>query len=324
MGITRQRVRKAQPTLGDVHVNKPLSNISTAYIQDQDVFVADRIFPVVPVNNKSDVYYEWKKEDFLRDEAKPRAPGTESAGGGMNLSISPYACTVEAYHKDVDDQTRANADSVLSLDSTATQYVTQKMLIRRELRWINNFFNSGIWGTDKTVTIQWSAANSTPRADVDTGKLAIQGATGYKPNTLAITPAVLMALRSNSDVRDQFKYTSADSIDEAMLARYFGVDRLFVIGGVYTSTIEGAATQTTGFMAGKNALLCYSAPGPSLLQPTAGYTFAWSGFVGGTNGYRVRKFRIEQLESDRIEGEMAYDMHLVAAGMGYFFPAVVA
>src|SRR4051812_7942262 len=110
----RTQFQKAQPTPSDVHVNAPLTNISVAYIQDQSLFVADRIFPVVPVQNQSNLYYIFNKEDFLRDEAKPRAPSTESAGGGFNLTTASYAAVVEAFHKDVDDQVRANADSVLS------------------------------------------------------------------------------------------------------------------------------------------------------------------------------------------------------------------
>lgn len=313
-----------QPTPGDVHVNGPLTNISTAYVLSQKMFIADKVFPVVPVEKQSDVYYEFSKEDFLRDEAQVRAPGTESAGGGFGITTTPYSAIVEAFHKDVDDQLRANADSILSLDRAATQYTTQKLLIRRERRWMGKFFASGIWGTDITPGTLWSAASSTPRKDVETGKMLILGTTGFLPNTLVLGAQVFSALRTNAEIIDQFKYTSADSIDAEMLAGYFGVERILITMGVYTSTVEGAAVQTTTFMGGKHALLCYSAPEPSLMTPTAGYTFAWSGFVGGVNGIRVKRFRMEQLESDRIEGQMAYDMKKVAASMGYFFASVVA
>ncbi len=313
-----------QPTPGDVHVNGPLTNISTAYVQNASAFIADKVFPVVPVAKQSDVYYEYSKEDFLRDEAKYRAPGTESAGGGFGLTTTPYAALVEAFHKDVDDQLRSNADSVLSLDRAAVEYCTQKMLIRRERRFIAKFFATGIWGTDITPSTLWSAATgSDPQKDVEVGKLAIQATTGFTPNTLVLGPRVVSALRTNSAIRDQFKYTSADSIDEAMLAGYFGVDRILIFNSVYTAGNEGASAPVTDFSAGKHALLCYSAPSPSLMTPTAGYTFAWSGFTGSNDGMRVKRFRLEALASDRIEMEMAYDMKKVAGAMGYFFNTAV-
>jgi hypothetical protein len=327
------RVFKNTPTPGDVHVNAPLTNISVAYVQSQDNFIADRVFPVLPVEKQTDLYYLYNKGDFLRDEARKRAPSTESAGGGFDLTTASYRCEPEAFHKDIDDQTRANADSVLSLDTAATQYVTQKLLIRRERQFVTNFFGSGIWGTDVTGVasgptagqfLRWDVSTSTPLANVEAGKRAILGATGFIANTMVVSYEVFSALRDNAAIRDQFKYTSADSIDEAMMARYFGVDRFLIFKSIYSSGIEGG-TQTTGFIAGKHALLCYSAPSPSLMMPTAGYTFTWSGYTGaGAYGIRMSKWREQKLRSDRIEGEMAYDMKKIAAECGYMFNSAIS
>lgn len=321
--MTLIRVAKAQPTPGDAHVNKPLTNISVAYVQ-RGGWVATQVFPVVPVENQSDLFYTFSQNDFWRDEAKIRAPGTESAGGGFGLTTTTYRCVVEAYHKDVDDQLRANADSVLQLDLAATEFVTQKLMIRRERRWASAFFTTGIWGTDFTPAVLWSVSQtSDPMADVEVAKVQIALQTGFVPNTFVIGYSVLSALRNNQKVRDQFKYTSAESINEAMLARFFGVDRLLVVQNVYATNNEGAAS-VNAFIGGKSALLCYSAPSPSVMSPTAGYTFAWRGLLGSAEGMRMKRFRMEQLESDRIEGQTAYDQKVIAPAMGYFFNNCVA
>lgn len=313
-----------QPTPGDVHISSALTNISVAYVQDASAFVADKVFPVVPVEHQSDQYWVFNKEDFLRDEARVRADTTESAGGGFNLGTQGYSAQVEAFHKDVGDQLRANADSVLQLDSAATRFVTQKLMIRRERRWAANFFSAGVWGTDQTPTTLWGATGSDPVADMETAKMAIQGISGFRANTLVLGPQVKSALRNNARVRDQFKFTSADSIDDAMLARLFGIERVFTMDAVYSPTIEGGASPTTQFIGGKNALLCYSPSSPSILEPAAGYTFMWRGYVGSNNGMRVKKFRMEKNAADRIEGEIAYDMRQVAPSLGYFFSGAVA
>ena len=319
-----ENIAKAQPTPGDAHINKPLTNISVAYVQKQG-WVADIVFPQVPVENQSDLYYTFTKDDFWRDEAKVRAPATESAGGGFGLSTTAYRCTVEAYHKDIDDQLRANADSVLQLDRAATEFVTQKLMIRRERRWATTFFTTGVWGTDITPGTLWSvSATSDPMADVELGKVAIALNTGFVPNTMVIGYQVLSALRNNAKIRDQFKYTSAESINEAMIARFFGLDRVLVMQNVYATGNEGAAAPANAFIGGKSALLCYSAPSPSIMTPTAGYSFAWTGFAGASNGTRIKRFRMENLEADRIEGQMAYDQRVIAPAMGYFLNGVVA
>jgi hypothetical protein len=313
-----------QPSAGDVHVNGPLTNLSVAIMQDASGFIADKVFPTVPVAKQSDLFYVYTKEDFLRDEARVRAPGTASAGGGFTVSTSSYSCVVEAYHKDVDDQVRTNSDSVLQLDRAATEFVTQKMLIRRERKWATAFFGTGIWGTDITPGTLWSAASSTPRKDVETGKTAILKVTGFKPNTMVLGAEVYAALRSNAEVVDQFKYTSANSIDSQMLKGYFDVENILIMNSVYTSSAEGAGTQTTTFVGGKHALLCYAAPAPSLMTPSAGYTFSWTGFTGSVNGVRVKRFRMEEYASDRIEMEHSYDMKAVVPSLGYFFGSVVS
>ena len=137
----------AQPTSSAVHaVDVPLTNISTAYIQSQDNFIAGKVFPVVPVMKQRDRYYTYTKNDWFRDEAKARADGTESAGSGYGLSTSTYSCDVFAIHKDIGYQARNNADAGINLDRDATEFVTQRLLLRREIQWVSDYFTTSVWG----------------------------------------------------------------------------------------------------------------------------------------------------------------------------------
>ncbi len=79
------RFAKAQPTVADVHINRPLTDVSVAFMQNATDFVADRVFPTVPVAKQSDLYFVYEREDWYRSQAERRAPGTESAGSGWNL-----------------------------------------------------------------------------------------------------------------------------------------------------------------------------------------------------------------------------------------------
>ena len=101
-----------QPVQRDVYFSRPLTNVSIAYAQNLDLFIADRVFPVVDVLQQGGLYYKYKREDWFRSVAQERAPATESAGGGYEYDRDDYFCRVYAVHKDVDDQTRANAESV--------------------------------------------------------------------------------------------------------------------------------------------------------------------------------------------------------------------
>ena len=78
-------------------------------------------------------------------------------------------------------------------------------------------------------------------------------------------------------------------------------------------------------MTGNSALLCYSAPNPGLLTPSAGYTFMWTGVSGGLGTtVGVSRFRMEELKADRVEGEIAFDNKVVGADLGYFWDGIVA
>ena len=99
-----------QPTSSDVHVSVPLTTFSVAYIQGQDRYIADRVFPNISVRKQGDRYWTYDKNDFFREEVSLRAPGTESTGSGFRVDNTPtYYCNVYATHKDIDDQVRANA-----------------------------------------------------------------------------------------------------------------------------------------------------------------------------------------------------------------------
>ena len=121
-----------QPTLSSVHIDAPLTMLSTAYIQSAAAFIAPRVFPVVPVEKKSDKYYTYNKDDWFRDEAKPRGVSQESAGSGYGIGNDNYSCTTYAFHKDIDDQIRANTDNPMQPDADATRFVAQRMLLRQE------------------------------------------------------------------------------------------------------------------------------------------------------------------------------------------------
>lgn len=324
------------PTPGDVHVNQPLTMISIAFIQNAKNFVADDVFPNIPVSKQSDRYYTYDRGEFNRDEMAVRGPGAETEGGGYKIDNTPtYYAPVYGFHRDIDDQLRSNADDVLSLDKEATIYVTQKALIKREKLWVAKYFAASIWTTDMagaaaadaTHVKYWNVSSAIPIEDIRTGKRFMAQTTGFEPNTLVLGRAVADALLDHPEIIDRIKYGQTPGAPAMAgndaLAKLFNVDRVLVMNAIENTAAEGA-TAAHSFIGGKHALLCYSAPSPGLMTPSAGYTFSWTGHLGaGAKGGRIKSFRMEALASDRVEIEMAFDQKLVSADLGYFFPSVV-
>lgn len=332
-----------QPTMQSVHINHALTQIATAYIQEDDAYIADKVFPPVPVQHRSDVFFKYRKGDFFRDDFAIRADGVESAGSGWNMDqSSPYAAQVWALHKDIGPQVRANADPSVDLEVGATKFLMQKGKIRRDRLFATKYMAStGVWGTDITGTPGGSPGSSTPPlwsddangdpfTDIATAQTTILQNTGYEPNVLALSFPVYQALRKHPLVIDRIKYTSpayAGKITPQLLAEAFDVDKVVVSKAVYNSAAEGA-TDSFSFVVGKNALLVYAAPEPGLMVPSGGYIFPWTGLLeaGSTEGVAITQIDMPWLGlgTVRTEGQMAFDMQIVGSDLGVFFTGIVA
>ena len=322
------------PIYGDIHVDTPLTNMSVAYMQSDSVMVANKIFPIVPVKKQSDLYFTYTRADMLRNEAAVREYGAESKGGGYNVSTSPYYCNIYAFHKDVYPTERVNSDSPLQPDIDASEYVSQKLILKREIDFQERFFATGIWGTEYdgaaaasgTDLVYWSSSGSTPIEDIATAQLNVQGATGKKPNTLLLGPHTFIALRDSGQIRDLLRYTAGPAVPTPqLLAQMFDVDRVLVGAAVYNAAADGA-TEDTDFILGKHAMLCYTENSPGIRKASAGYIFSWSGLEGaGAFGNRMYKIPMDLLGigTVRIEGEMAYDIELISNDLGVFFKDIV-
>jgi hypothetical protein len=329
------------PTQADLHVNIPLTNVSVAYMQSASSFIADKVFPKLKVDKQSNIYWKYSKSDWRRTDVQRRAPSTESPGVGWKVTTDQYFAHVYAVHKDIDDQIRANADSNFNLDRDSTEFVTNQHLLKRDIDWTASYFTAGVWATQKTGVatgpianqfVQWDSASSDPIADVAGWLIDFRQLTGFAPNFCVMGAYVMKALKQHPDIIDRIKYTQKGIVTEDLIATLFDVDELYVTYATKASGPEtnDAATQdaaaTYSFIGNpKGVLFGYSPSSPSLLTPAAGYTFTWSGYLGGNSeGVRIKKFRMEAIASDRVEAEQTYDMKVVCPDMGLWVEAAVA
>lgn len=327
------------PTPGDVHVNVPLTNVSIAYAQDANNFVASKVFPLVPVEKQSDKYWSIPKGAFRRIQMKRRGAGVASPRVDWEAdSSNTYFADVWSLAKDIADQVRANSDAGLDQDRIAVKLLTQQALLRREKTFAANYLATG-WGTDMTGVAgapaggqvrQWNEASATPLADVAAGKLAVLLATGMEPMDLVITYPVWNVLKNHPEIVDRVKYGQTAGgparVSVEAVAALMELERIHVMKASEETSAESAASVTNAFIGGKTALLAYSTRTPAMEEPSAGYTYAWRGYLGaGPDGQRIKRYRRpEEYAADSVEIEIADDMKRVATDCGYFFNTVVA
>ena len=338
-----------EPSRSDVHVNRPLTQMSLGFIQDQDKFVAGRVFPLIPSDKQSNIYFTIDRGEFNRDEMQERAPATESAGGTYSVGNDNFFCKLRAYHRDIPDEVRDNQDDPLDQDREAMEYVTLKHLLNREIRWVTSFFTAGAPGDTWTFNVDgaasatavgsfdptdagnndkvyWHLAASTPIEDVRQGKRFVAESTGFEPNTLTLGRSVYDTLIDHGDIVgriDRGQTTGAAIANRLALAELFEVERVLVMNAIQNTAAKGQ-TAVHSFIGGNHALLSYTPGTPGRMTPAAGYTFAWTGHIGATeDGSRILRQRAGLIKADRVEIESCDDQKLIAADLGYQFDDIV-
>ena len=123
----------------------------------------------------------------------------------------------------------------------------------------------------------WSSTTSNPIEDVLTLKRAVANQIGIRPNSAVVGTGVFDQLLTNSAILDRIKYTTADSIDTDVLARYFGLERgLRVAEGRYLAN-DGSLLPV---FPSNGILLFYSPNGPSdSIMPAGGANAATPAFA---------------------------------------------
>jgi len=162
---------------------------------------------------------------------------------------------------------------------------------------------STAYGTAAVGPSAWSGISANPIEDVLTMKRAVANQIGIRPNSAVIGSAVFDQLLTNSTILDRIKYTTADSIDTDVLARYFGLERgLRVAEGRYLASNDTLQPvfPTNGI------LLFYSPNGPSdSIMPAGGanaatpafaYTYQLTGTPSVRPEYYIRERRVVRAE----------------------------
>lgn len=309
------------PTLGQIHIDRPLSDIAFANFNDDANFIAGIVAPTVPVKQQSDKYFIYDSGDLNRDDADIRANGTESVGGGFDLSTDSYICKVYARHHDITLQDLANSD-LPNLRITAAKIISNKLKIRRERIFMEKFFTTGVWTNQGAPTTKWDAASSHPIRDIKTEVNNIISRTGINPANLILTcsPNTLLAIMEADDVLRRTIYVTTSPSTLASLATTLGIGRVVVANAIYNSAAKGA-TNALGFVAqSESALLSYAAPSPSLYDQSAMYNFIWTGLDGiGQAGPSIQEISVPLKKATRIEGELAFDMKITSQAAAHFF-----
>jgi hypothetical protein len=298
------------------YLDQPLNNVSIAYQNDD--FFGEKLFPVVPVRERSGRYWVFAKEKFRLYETI-RAPKSEAREiAPWTLSNNAYYCDDHSLKDTISDEERA-ASQDTDLEINTVENLTDAILLDLENR-IKNLILANAGGLAFNVTLGsgtiWSDyVNSDPVAAVEQQKTLIKQQIARTPNTFAVSYPVYAALRQHPKIIDRFKYTQVGILSPDNLKSVFDVDNFWVLGAEYDTANEGQSPSLNFVWqnaTGQNlALLAYIDPkGPGRRTIMPGMTFRWTFGAPDLQGVLTKRYRVEAKQADVIEVHRYDDVEL--------------
>lgn len=319
----------AELGLHDVHVDAWLTGLSVGYTNP--VYIADTVFPLVPVQRQSNLIPRYDQSPWFRNQAANRAPGTEPHRDGFTVSQSLYSCLQYAFGYEIPDEYRDNTDAPYNLDRDGTAFVTDRLQMAREIKAATDYFKAGVWGSDHTVGVGpgqfviWDDyADSQPLIDITTWQEEVVGKGIPTPNTLVIGSEVWAKLKWHPNLTGIMPTDEVRVFTLELLRTSLELDRVLVGKALYTPSQAGTpeANVTYQRIWGKNALVAYIAPQPALMTPSAGYTFVWQRVPNALQ--YISRVREDNRYQDVINGFSHWDTHITVKNAGEFAAGVVS
>lgn len=258
-----------------------LSEVAHGYVNAS--LIGTVLFPVIDISVRGGSVIKFDKSAFRLYNAR-RAPGGATKRIQIGYSSDPIALVQDALEGLVPFEHMDDADQVPGIDlgteATTDTMDAMQLLLENEQATLatdpvsyDANHKVALAGTDK-----WSDyANSDPGTQLDDYKETVRQSIGTDPNTLVLGVLVYKTLKRHPKIKEQFKYTSSDSITAEMLAEYFDLERV-VIGKAVSQPENAPDDADFQDVWGNNAILAYVPTSRrSVRVPSYGYTYRLRG-----------------------------------------------
>jgi hypothetical protein len=267
--------------------NPALSAISLAYKNPAVSLIADQVLPPVPVATENFGYLTFPKEDAFT--VPDTRVGRTSKVNQIEFGDSLVTATTEDYgledpipNKDIINaqNSRMGYDPLVK----STEYLTNLILLDREVRVAAAVFNAANYGASNKTTLSGTGQWSDPASDPSAVILAAQDAMIMKGNVLVLGRATWTAMRQNVNLVKKILGTAATS---GLLTRQQVADALelqdVLVGESWVNTARKGQTAALGRTWGKHAALLYLDPSADTTRGiTFGYTAEFENRIAGT------------------------------------------
>jgi hypothetical protein len=314
-----------------------LTNMSLAYFQAADQYVAKSLFPMLPVQLSTASYYKFSKGDLARDNVQRKPQFGKVAPAIMGLSDDNYRVEVDQVITGLDqiqtlDFVRSKAPGVADPRRAKAKFIAEQMNIHLDILFADKFFKTGAWTNEWTGNsafdasnkkfIQFDNSNCDPVELFDYLSTTMLQNGRRKPNKLGLGINAFNALKNCQAVLDRVKFGGSTAnpatVNEKVLAELFGLKEVKVFASTYNAAQYGEADDMQFICDPNDALLVYTTDSPAIDEPTAGYIFTWD-MLGDGQVMPVHQYLGEPAtHTEFMEGLMATDMKKTADDLAVY------
>lgn len=261
------------PQIGDVHVNQPLTNFALQF--RNRAFVAEELFPVVPVVKESDLYYTFSREE-LRDVDTRRAAGALAKEIEWVPSTATYTAEEYALRHLLPDRIVNNADSPVRPRINTVAKLMKWIMLGQEKRVQQIAQNSNNSIATVAASPKWDGTSPTIEKDIDTAKDSVRNNAGVEPNAILLAENVKDVVKRDSTLRDLIRYVinlGAGNRELLMNGELPPVmfNLAIIIAGAVEDTSKFGASSSIAKIWGDSVPVFYREMSPSLDAITWGY-----------------------------------------------------
>lgn len=276
-----------------MRVNVPLTTFSLER-QQQGEYIADKLFGVLPVDHKTDLYYNNQTnildiggiDEDLRGETSPTREW-----GNWTAEPLPYQCRTRALKTTTPDETQKELSEFFDIRKKNVAKLLENMAIRREVRCASMAFNSANYAAANKITVD---GTTIPYLDDQNGNplKVIQSAvgkcinSGVKPNTVVIPYTVWEILKWLPRLTAPLYGVEKGVLSEKQFGEYFGIPNVLIPITQYNAVGRGK-TASPQYIWDTHIWVGYVMP-PEKESRTFGVTFSLKIEGSGGKAPRIR------------------------------------
>jgi hypothetical protein len=296
----------AAPTLSDVHISRPLTNLVIHYGIPN--MVASRVFPKIKVDNEVDRFYKYTSLEELISYTTLRAPGDPANEMEFAPTNDTYSCEEHALKMPLPKRVVANADAPTELEKNTVKKITRALTIAYERRVQALAQSTAQVDNNFAATTAWNTASGggTVEQDVQAAKEYVRNACGAEPN------AILLSSQVADDVLRWLKVNAFTEFDKwvqtGMLPPILWDLETIVAKGVYNTQPKGVAASLAAIWS-NNVLVFYKSDTPSTEALSFGYSLM-------NQDFKVKSWYSNDRNSTFYEVSHIVDEKVAASGAG--------